>query len=146
MKTIVYETSTGRVTRMGYRDDAVPEGLLPGLAAEAVADFPEEPAYREGYTATLYRAADGTLAWREEAIEPVAEPEPEAPTPEEAREAVREARQAAYRERVDPLTAEIARLRDMAPDDPRIAEAEAEREAAVAEVVAAHPYPEEAAP
>lgn len=90
-------------------------------------------------------AADGTLAWREEAIAPVAEPEPEAPTAEEAREAVREARQAAYRELVDPLTAEISRLRDMAPDDPRIAEAEAEREAAVAEIVAAHPYPAEEA-
>lgn len=143
MKTIVYETATGRVTRMGYRDDAVPGALLPGLAAEEVAAFPEAYAPREGFTSALYREADGTLAWREEAVEPVAEPEPEAPTAEEAREAVRQARQAAYRERVDPLTAEITRLRDMAPDDPRIAEAEAEREAAVAEVVAEHPYPEE---
>lgn len=143
MKTIIYETSTGRVTRMGYRDDAVPEGLLPGLAAEAVADFPEEPAYREGYTATLYRAADGTLAWREEAVEPAPEPEPE-PEPAPTKEEQKAARRAAYRERVDPLTAEISRLRDMAPDDPRIAEAEAEREAAVAAVVAENPYPEEA--
>ena len=143
MKTIVYETSTGRVTRMGYQDAKVPDGLLPGLAAEEVAAFPEASAPREGFTSALYRAEDGTLAWREEAIPPVAEPEPEAPTAEEAREAVRQARQAAYRERVDPLTAEISRLRDMAPDDPRISEAEAEREKAVAEVVAAHPYPEE---
>ena len=141
MKTIVYETSTGRVTRMGYRDAEVPADLLPGLKAEEVSAFPEEPMKREGFAATLYRAADGTLAWREEAVEPP--PDVPDPTPEEAREAVREARQAAYRERVDPLTAEISRLRDMAPDDPRIAEAEAEREAAVAAIVAANPYPEE---
>ena len=143
MKTIVYETATGRVTRMGYRDAKAPDGLLHGLAAEEVAAFPEEPPPREGFTSALYRAEDGTLAWREEAVEPVAEPEPEAPTAEEAREAVRQARQAAYRERVDPLTAEISRLRDMAPDDPRIAEAEAGREVAVARIVAENPYPDE---
>lgn len=53
-----------------------------------------------------------------------------------------QARAAAYRERVDPITCEIARLRDMGGTDEEIAEAEARREAAVAAVKAQFPYPE----
>ena len=66
-------------------------------------------------------------------------PEPTAPT----REEVEAARAAAYRERVDPITCEIARLRDMGGSAEEIAEAEARREAAVAAIKAQWPYPEE---
>lgn len=106
-------------------------------------DIPEAPECGADEVPVLY-VEDGRFVWRTEAAEtsePAPAPEPEAPTPTHAE--VEQARQAAYRERVDPLTAEISRLRDMAPDDPRIAEAESEREAAVSAIVAANPYPEE---
>lgn len=54
-----------------------------------------------------------------------------------------QARAAAYRATVDPLTCEIQRLRDMCGSEEEIAEAEARREAAVAAVKAQYPYPEE---
>lgn len=52
------------------------------------------------------------------------------------------ARAAAYRATVDPITCEIARLRDMGGTDEEIAEAEARRAEAVAAVKAQWPYPE----
>ena len=125
-------------------------GVAPGrggslIEVEALPPMPEAiPAEKK--LPMLY-VRGGELVW-EMVVDPNApdpdaprEPPPE-PEPEPTREEVRAERAAAYRAEVDPLTAEIARLRDMAPDDPRIAEAEAEREAAVARVVAAHPYPE----
>lgn len=87
----------------------------------------------------------GAIAWAYEDIpappEPVPEepPEPTAPTHAE----VEAARAAAYRATVDPITCEIARLRDMGGTDEEIAEAEARREAAVADIKAKWPYPEE---
>lgn len=129
---------TGRVTAQDFRE-AAPKGA--GWADVGEAETPPPPEVGERQTAELYWTADGGFRWEVSDLPPP--PELPGPTAEEAREAVRAARQAAYRERVDPLTAEISRLRDMAPEDPRIAEAEAEREAAVAAVVAAHPYPEE---
>ena len=131
---------SGRVTAMDWRE-VRPTGenwLDAGAAKE-----PPMPDVGERQTVELYWTAEDGFRWELSDLPPP--PEIPGPTAEEAREAVREARQAAYRERVDPLTAEIARLRDMAPDDPRIAEAEAEREVAVAEVVAANPYPTEEA-
>ena len=59
------------------------------------------------------------------------------------REEIEAARAAAYRERVDPITCEIARLRDMCGSAEEIAEAEARREAAVAAIKAQWPYTEE---
>ena len=49
----------------------------------------------------------------------------------------------AYRATVDPITCEIARLRDMGGSAAEIAEAEARREAAVAAIKEQHPYPED---
>lgn len=57
-------------------------------------------------------------------------------------EEIEQARAAAYRERVDPLTCEIQRMRDMGGSASEIAEAEARRAAAVAAIKAQWPYPE----
>lgn len=128
---------TGRVTAQDFRE-AAPKGA--GWADAGEAETPPAPDVGERQTAELYWTADGGFRWKVSDLPPPPElPEPGA----KSREEVRAARQEAYRETVDPLTAEISRLRDMAPDDPRIAEAEAEREAAVAAVIAANPYPEE---
>lgn len=117
-----------------------------GGAIVEVDAIPDEPAPipAEKKIPVLY-VRDGQPVWEME-VDPDA-PDPDAPAPEPAqepktREEVRAEREAAYRRTVDPLTAEISRLRDMAPGDPRIAEAEAEREAAVFAIVAANPYPE----
>lgn len=70
---------------------------------------------------------------------PTEPPEPPAPTHEE----IEADRAAAYRATVDPITCEIARLRDMGGTAEEIAEAEARREAAVAAIKAQWPYPKE---
>lgn len=70
-------------------------------------------------------------------IAPVVEP------PAQTREEIEAARASAYRERVDPITCEIARLRDMGGSADEIAEAEARRAEAVAAIKAQYPYPEE---
>lgn len=136
---IIQADDTGRIVAIDYTTAEPKEGWT---ALAALPPMPQESLGR-GWRHELFLRG-GEAVWETVYEEPPPLPEPEEPTIEEAREAVREARQAAYRERVDPLTAEITRLRDMAPDDPRIAEAEAEREAAVAAVVAENPYPEEA--
>lgn len=106
--------------------------------------LPEKPADERGYTHRL-RVTDGTLEWARVAIdepaeqEPAEPPEPTAPTHTE----ISQARAAAYRATVDPITCEIARLRDMGGIADEIAEAEARREAAVAAIKAQLPYPEE---
>lgn len=86
---------------------------------------------------------DGTIDWELQPIQTQPEPapapeEPPAPTHSE----IEQARAAAYRERVDPITCEIARLRDMRGSAEEIAEAEARREAAVAAIKAQWPYQE----
>ena len=89
---------------------------------------------------------DGTIDWELRPVQtqpepaPAEPPEPPVPTHSE----IEAARAAAYRERVDPITCEIARLRDMGGSAEEIAEAEARREAAVAAIKAQWPYPEEA--
>lgn len=52
-------------------------------------------------------------------------------------------RKQAYIQRVDPITAEISRLRDMGGTEDEIAEAMARRAEAVAAIKAEYPYPEE---
>lgn len=52
------------------------------------------------------------------------------------------ARAAAYRQSVDPITCEIARLRDMGGSAAEIADAEARRAEAVAAIKAQWPYPD----
>lgn len=127
----------GRVTAQDWREANPGAGWVDAGEAEA----PPMPELGPRGTAELYWTAEDGFRWEVGELPPP--PDVPGPTPEEAREAARAARQAAYRERVDPLTAEISRLRDMAPADPRIAEAEAERERAVASIVAEYPYPEE---
>ena len=56
---------------------------------------------------------------------------------------VRALREALYKLHVDPITCEIARLRDIGGASEEIAEAEARRETAVAAIKAQYPYPEE---
>ena len=141
--TVRYDKTTGEIDLLSAIDPPEPGDLV----ADAIPEMPEPDI--PGKRIPELRVVEGALAWvmvhHPEAPGPddPPAPEPEEPGPK-SREEVRLARAEAYRERVDPLTAEIARLRDMAPDDPRIAEAEAEREVAVAEIVAANPYPEEA--
>ena len=55
---------------------------------------------------------------------------------------VRSLREALYKLHVDPITCEIARLRDMGGSAEEIAEAEARRAEAVAAIKAQWPYPE----
>lgn len=87
---------------------------------------------------------DGTIDWellpaqtQHEPV-PAEPPEPTAPTHEE----IEAARAATYRERVDPITCEIQRMRDMGGSAEEIAEAEARRAEAVAAIKAQWPYPE----
>ena len=84
----------------------------------------------------ILRLVDGEAVW--EVIPYIPPEEPHAPTHEE----IEAARAAAYRATVDPLTCEIARLRDMGGSAEEISEAEARREAAVAAIKAQWPYPE----
>lgn len=86
---------------------------------------------------------DGTIDWELRPVQTQPEPAPaELPAPTHSE--IEAARAAAYRERVDPITCEIARLRDMGGSAEEITEAEARREAAVAAIKAQWPYPEEA--
>ena len=140
--TVRYDKTTGEIDLLSAIDPPEPGDLV----ADAIPEMPEPDI--PGKRIPELRVVEGVLAWvmvhHPEAPGPDDPPAPEPEEPGPTHAEVEQARQAAYRERVDPLTAEIARLRDMAPDDPRIAEAEAEREVAVAEIVAANPYPEEA--
>lgn len=142
MYTIRYDISNGFVTMISAID-APREGDL------TVESLPVEPAAERGYTHEL-RVVDDALIWARVAIEDPAEqdpeeqepaepPEPSAPTHEE----IEAARAAAYRATVDPITCEIARLRDMGGSAEELAQAEARREAAVAAIKAQWPYPEE---
>ena len=87
---------------------------------------------------------DGTIDWELRPVqtqpEPVPAEPPEPPVPTHSE--IEAARAAAYRERVDPITCEIARLRDMGGSAAEIAEAEARREAAVAAIKESYPYQE----
>ena len=87
---------------------------------------------------------DGTIDWELQPVQKQSEPapapeEPPAPTHEE----IEQARAAAYRGRVDPITCEISRLRDMGGTADEIAEAEVRRDAAVLAIKAQWPYPDE---
>lgn len=89
---------------------------------------------------TIFNPTEATLkAHGYETYTPPPPPPPQPMTHEE----IEQARAAAYRERVDPITCEIQRLRDMGGSSEKIAEAEARREAAVAAIKEQHPYPED---
>lgn len=114
--------------------------LRPGFVE--VPEVPEMPEVQQGKRPELRLDAEGQrLYWAliDAPDEPAPAPaEPPAPT----REEIEAARAAAYRERVDPITCEIARMRDMGGTEAEITEAEVRREAAVAAVKAQWPYPE----
>lgn len=129
----------GRVVRVDYEAQALRHGAV------EVPEVPEMPEVPQGKRPELRLDAEGQrLYWAlvDAPEEPTPAPEePPAPTHEE----VEQARAAAYRATVDPITCEIARLRDMGGSAQEIAEAEARREAAVAAIKEQHPYPEEGA-
>lgn len=128
----------GRVVRIDYAAQA----LRPG--AVEVPEVPEMPEVPQGKRPELRLDAEGQrLYWAlvDAPDEPAPAPEEEPPAP--THEEVEAARSAAYRERVDPITCEIARLRDMGGSADEIAEAEARRADAVASIKAQYPYPEE---
>lgn len=131
----IFSDSEGRVLRIVYDED-FDTGDTPCLMVERL---PEEPMRRDGFGNELV-VKDGALQWVSFKLEEQQEPEPPpAPTHEE----IEQARAAAYRATVDPITCEIARLRDMGGTDEEIAEAEARRAEAVAAVKSQYPYPEE---
>ena len=96
-----------------------------------------------------YTAYDGTLPPRPSVAE--GEPEPRLMLVDGAlvwqvgktRAEVEAERKIAYRDRVDPITSEISRLRDMGGTDAEIAEAMARRASEVARIKRELPYPED---
>ena len=102
------------------------------IAFETLTPAPEAKEHEK----PILRLVEGKAVWE---VIPYIPPEAQhAPTHEE----IEQARAAAYRERVDPITCEIARLRDMCGTPEEIAEAEAQREAAVAAIKESYPYQE----
>lgn len=128
----------GRVVRIDY----AAQSLHPG--AVEVPEVPDMPEVPQGKSPELRLDADGRrLYWAlvDAPDEPAPVPEAEAPAAP-THEEVEAARASAYRERVDPITCEIQRLRDMGGSAAEIAEAEARRAEAVAAIKAQWPYPE----
>lgn len=92
----------------------------------------------------LVVTSTGSLSLDDEPVheEPAPAPEAEAPAAP-THEEIEQARADAYRATVDPITCEIARLRDMGGTADEISEAEARRAEAVASIKAQYPYPGE---
>lgn len=128
----------GRVMRVGYADRALPKGAI------EVAEIPQEPTLDEGKACELWWTGKA-LAWRVYDVELPSEPpyEPTEPTEPQppSRDEVEAMRQEAYRLRVDPITCEISRLRDMGGTEDEIAEAMERRATEVARIKAEMPYP-----
>ena len=130
------------VVRVAAEQAATGEGWTP---------IPEELIAEAGDIGACVRrivvTSTGALALDDEPPreEPASAPEAEAPSAH-THEEVEASRSAAYRERVDPITCEIQRLRDMGGSAQEIAEAEARRAEAVAAIKAQYPYPEEEVP
>ena len=128
------------VVRVALEESATGDGWTP---------IPEELIAEAGDIGACVRrlvvTSTGALALDDEPTHdepPAPAPEAEAPSAP-THEEIEAARAAAYRATVDPITCEIARLRDMGGSAAEIAEAEARREAAVAAIKAQWPYPEE---
>lgn len=102
-------------------------GYLPVITEDVM------PIAEEGHTVQPagYAVEDGQIVHKWIQVEkPI-------PTQEE----IEALRAAAYRERVDPLTCQISRLRDMGGTEDEIAEAMARREQEVASIKREMPYP-----
>ena len=128
------------VVRVALEESATGDGWTP---------IPEELIAEAGDIGACVRrlvvTSTGALALDDEPTHdepPAPAPEAEAPSAP-THEEIEAARAAAYRATVDPITCEIARLRDMGGSAAEIAEAEARREAAVAAIKAQWPYPGE---
>lgn len=127
----------GRVVRIDYAAQTSRPGAV------EVPEVPEMPDVPQGKRPELRLDAEGQrLYWALVYAPEEPAPAPEAP-PAHTRAEIEAARAAAYRERVDPITCEIQRLRDMGGTSEEIAEAEARRAEAVASIKAQYPYPEE---
>lgn len=124
----------GRVTRIGYQDKVLPKGAI------AVDAIPAESETDETQVAVLYYT-NGALEWRIEAAPPMPEPEPEEPHKPTAEE-ITEMRKAAYVQRVDPITCEIERLKEMDGTPEEIEDARYRRAEEVSAIKAEYPYPE----
>lgn len=129
----IFANQEGIISRIDYAGGCSTADS-PALEVESI---PDEPVCRDGFGHELV-VKDGALQWASFKLDE--QPEPEVPSAPK-RDEVKAARAAAYRDRVDQITCEIARLRDMGGTPEEIAEAEARREAAVAAVKAQYPYP-----
>ncbi len=96
----------------------------------------ERPTADEGYLVTSAGyALDGDAIVRKWRLEP---------KPVSTDKEISTLRASAYRDRVDPITCEISRLRDMGGTEEEIAEAMARRDAEVARIKEELPYSEDA--
>lgn len=105
------------------------------------------PTTNEWYRGGALRTADGTIfnptaeTLYKHGYEPYTPPKVE-PAPL-SKEEISAQRKQAYIQRVDPITAEISRLRDMGGTEDEIADAMARREQEVSAIKAELPYPSE---
>lgn len=123
----------GLVVRIGYRDETLAEGAI------EVSSIPDIPETANDEAADLYWI-DGNLIWKVTAVPPP-EPEPEEPHIPTAEE-ITEMRKSAYISRVDPITCEIERLKEMGGTPEEIEAARYRRAEEVAAIKAEYPYPE----
>lgn len=134
MITIRYDKSTGEVLMIS-EIDAPKEG---DLFVEAL---PPEPETKPPFYAEL-RVENGGLLWEIKEAPPEPEPEPEEPHKPTAEE-ITALRKAAYTTRVDPITCEIERLKEMGGTEEELEAARRRRAEAVAAIKSAYPYPDE---
>ena len=87
--------------------------------------LPPRPSVADGEPEPRLMLKDGVLVWQIG----------------KSRAEIEAERARAYRDRVDPITSEISRLRDMGGTEDEIAEAMARREREVARIKAEMPYP-----
>ena len=140
MFVIKYDKKDGSIRSITFNGNAEKDDLM-------VEELPSHP-QDEGVFFEL-KVVNGELKHiPHKADEMTQEPEPTEPVPEPTepipptREEVEAMRQEAYRVRVDPITCEISRLRDMGGTEDEIAEAMARREREVARIKAEMPYNE----
>lgn len=106
------------------------------------------PTTNHFYRSGALKTAEGTIfnpnaeTLKAHGFEPYMPPEPEEPQPPTAEDITRW-RKAAYVQRVDPITCEISRLRDMGGTPEEIEVARIRRILEVEAIKAEYPYPEE---
>lgn len=128
----VRPNDVGEVVSVRY----VAKALMPGEVEVAV--IPPEPIVWQ-YEDAVMILQDGKIAYR---IDQLPEPEPEEPHIPTAEE-ITALRKAAYTTRVDPITCEIERLKEMGGTEDEIEAARQRRAEEVAAIKSEYPYPEE---